>query len=49
MKKILNGVWAGRSSNTALKAFDLVLITAEVSPNVAKPAGPEVLIGILSD
>ncbi len=49
MKKILNGVWAGRSSNTILKAFDLVLITAEASPDVAKPAGPEVLIGILSD
>lgn len=48
MKKILNGVWAGQSSNSVLKAFDLVLITAETSQNVTKPAGPEVLIGILS-
>lgn len=49
MKRILNGVWVGRSSQAALKAFDLVMVTAEEYPHAAKPIGPEVLIGILTN
>ena len=49
MNRILNGVWVGRSSQAALKAFDLVMVTAEEYPRAAKPIGPEVLIGILTD
>ena len=49
MKRLLNGIWVGRSSQAALKAFDLVMVTAEEYPHAAKPIGPEVLIGISTD
>ena len=48
MKKILNGVWTAQSSNSNLKSFDIVLVTAEVSQNISKPSGPELLLGLLS-